>query len=492
VNAASPVEPPIHEVLAGRFRVEAELGEGGMARVYRATDLLTGKPMALKLLRAGVACEEEAVERLRREGEVLTRLDHPAVVHIETFGVLEDGRLFLAMELLEGETLGARMRRGPMDAAALCPVVTGAAAGLAAAHAMGVVHRDLKPDNMFLCARGPGEPEQVKLLDFGISKVVDYERLTRTGQILGTPRYMAPEQLAADHDLDLRVDLYALGVILYEALAGHLPFIAATPSDFIIAVLHGKVVPLRSYRADVPPELEAIVLRAMARDPQARYGSAYELAEAFVDIARPRTSSPKLRPGQRTKVVGSFAPGELPDAEPEPVGKVGSGLRPGTFSALPQRPIPSAKPAKSAKPSSRAPETRRARPVVAMPVVESATPPATRSSPVPSSPYRPPSAPASSPYGPPRSAPASSSSPYNQSPSPARVMPEETGPIELPMQSNRPLFVLLALLAGGLTAALVLALLRFFGAGPSPDPAQAPAPSPQAPTHQVGSRSSDS
>jgi len=333
VNRASSAEPPIHQVLAGRFRVESELGEGGMARVYGVTDLTTGRPLALKLLRAGVASEEEAVERLRREGEVLTRLKHPAVVRIETYGVLADGRLYLAMELLEGETLGARMRKGKLSPAELCPILTGAAAGLTAAHEAGVVHRDLKPDNIFLCSRGSGLPEQVKLLDFGISKIVDYERLTRTGQILGTPRYMAPEQLAADHDLGLRVDIYALGVILYEALAGHPPFIASSPSDLIVAVLHGKVVPLNSYRPDVSPELEAIVLRAMSRDETARYDSAHELAHAFVDVARPRTTSPKLRPGQRTKLVGSFAPGELPDAEPED-----GGLRPGTFSGLPQAP----------------------------------------------------------------------------------------------------------------------------------------------------------
>ncbi|NOY90581.1 MAG: serine/threonine protein kinase [Deltaproteobacteria bacterium] len=361
MNAGPAAESPINEVLAGRFRVEGELGQGGMARVYRATDLTTGKPMALKLLRAGVTSDGEAVARLRREGEVLTRLDHPAVVRIETFGVLEDGRLFLAMELLEGETLGARMRRGPMSPASLCPIVTGAAAGLAAAHEEGIVHRDLKPDNIFLCSLGAGKPEQVKLLDFGISKVVDYERLTRTGQILGTPRYMAPEQLSADHDLGLRVDIYAFGVILYEALAGCPPFLASSPSDLIVAVLHGKVVPLRSCRADVPPELEAIVMRAMARESSARYDSALELAAAFIDVARPRGSGVKLRAGQRTKLVGSFAPGELPDSELSD-----SGLRPGTFSALPQRPsAPEKTPRPAPIPQTAAsPEARLERPRV--------------------------------------------------------------------------------------------------------------------------------
>ena len=213
-----PVEA-VGAVIAGRFRIERSLGEGGMAEVFQAHDMAARHPVAIKLLKKDIANNPEAIERLRREAQVLERLDHPAVVKLETFGKLEDGRLFIAMEMLKGETLGDRMRReGRVDPADLSPVVAGACAGLAAAHDAGIVHRDLKPDNIFLEETDAGM--QVKLLDFGISKVTGSDKLTQTGEVLGTPRYMAPEQLSAERDLDGRTDVYAMGVILYEALAG--------------------------------------------------------------------------------------------------------------------------------------------------------------------------------------------------------------------------------------------------------------------------------
>ena len=210
-------------LIGGRFRLESELGEGGMAQVFVATDIATHRKVAIKLLKEGRSeQQDEAEARLRREAELLSRLTNPAIVQVETYGRANDGRLFMAMELLQGETLGDLMRRQQqLDPEELAPIVAGIAAGLAAAHKAGIVHRDLKPDNIFLARDKPEDAVQVKLLDFGISKVYGVaERLTRTGQILGTPRYMAPEQLAADHDLDARVDVYAMGVILYEALSG--------------------------------------------------------------------------------------------------------------------------------------------------------------------------------------------------------------------------------------------------------------------------------
>lgn len=326
------------EVVGGRFRIEAELGEGGMAQVFSVVDVATGKPYALKLIKQDAAADPQAVARVRREGEVLTSLDNPAVVAIETFGKLDDGRLFIAMELLEGETLGDRMRREKrLSLEDLIPIVTGAAAGLTAAHQAEVIHRDLKPDNIFL-QRLEGGRIQVKLLDFGISKVYGVEeRLTRTGQILGTPRYMAPEQLAADHDLDGRVDTYALGVILYEALAGSPPFIATSPSDLIVAILHGKVTALSTLRPDLSEDVLAVVSRAMARAREARYASPRELAEAFLEaVGGARTSSPGPRQGVGTAVLGGGG-GALVDAPSRE-----EGLRVGTFSALQQIAPPSA------------------------------------------------------------------------------------------------------------------------------------------------------
>jgi serine/threonine-protein kinase len=248
------------------------------------------------------------------------------------------------MELLEGETLGTRMKRRPMLPTELAPIVAGIVAGLAAAHAQAVVHRDLKPDNVFLVpdhASGREGALRVKLLDFGISKVWYGEKLTQTGQILGTPRYMSPEQLGAEVDVDPRIDVYALGVILYEALAGTPPFLASTPTDLIVAILHGKVAPLRTVRPELSPAIEAVVMRAMARHRDARFGTARELADAFLDAAGIDESF-RLAPrkGLDTRALGSVRMdddrsgaihAQLPPAEEVSI----SAMKPGTFTELP-------------------------------------------------------------------------------------------------------------------------------------------------------------
>lgn len=431
----------IGDVIAGRFRIDGELGSGGMARVFRVCDIATDKTFALKLLRPEIAKDEEAIARLRREGELLDRLDNPAIVGIETYGKLADGRLFLVMELLEGQTLGELMRtEGRLDPEALTPIVTGVAAGLHAAHEAGVVHRDLKPDNIFLAKRATdrGTETQVKILDFGISKAVGFERLTRTGQVLGTPRYMAPEQLAADHDLDARVDVYAMGVILYEALAGQPPFVAVSPSDMIVAILHGKVTPLRVYRPELGDDAVAVVSRAMARARDARYGSARELAEAWVDAAQPTPGSAPAQRGMRTKALGGADPVGLSDAESS------ADLRPGTFSAL-EEPEPIAAPK---RPSNQ--PTRGAR---AVPKAASG--------------------------GAPSSGSASASVPGGPSPL-SGTLPQ------LPVNGRRTWLLVAALLAGALTALIVILVLHFLedhssegehsheGAAPAFDSAAAP------------------
>lgn len=324
---------PEGTVIAGRFRVEGPLGQGGMAHVVRATDLATKRPIALKLLKPEIAKDEQAVARLRREGEVLSKLDHPAIVGIETFGKLDDGRIFIAMELLKGETLGERIRRDrKLTPQQLSPVVTGAAAGLAAAHRNDVIHRDLKPDNVFLV----GDPIQVKLLDFGISKVFGLAKLTRTGQILGTPRYMAPEQLAADDDVDQRIDVYAMGVILYEALAGTPPFGGTNASELVVAIIRGRPVPLRTYCPTIDPALEAVVMRAISRSRDARYESALELAEAWVSVVDPRPKKSASKGALATSFFGGMeavglAQVDTANPAPESAPPAKEGLRAGTF-----------------------------------------------------------------------------------------------------------------------------------------------------------------
>lgn len=466
MHAVGSVEAVVAgQVLAGRFRVESELGEGGMARVYRVTDLATRRPFALKLLKASIADDREAVARLRREAEVLSTIDNPAVVRIETYGQLPDGRLFLVIELLEGETLGSRMRREQrLSPEALSPIVAGVAAGLAAAHRAGVVHRDLKPDNVFLASAPDGV--QVKILDFGISKVYsNEERLTRTGQVLGTPRYMAPEQLSAEPDLDARTDVYALGVILYEALAGTPPFVATTPSDLILAILHGKVTPLRVLRPELPPELESIVARAMTRLRDLRYRTPVELAEAWLALVAPTKVAP--RAGMATRLVGSGGLG-IASVSAEPVRTdptPAPGFRIATFSELEQHPSPAGTTAPLRPPA----------------VAASALPPlaASASGPYPAS--------ASGPYP----AAPSSGSYATSGPQPASAWAESGASPEvsmdavvLPTTGARWLWVALALLAGALTAGGVLALL-------GREDATSAAPVDVAPVAQVHAPSAD-
>ena len=331
---------PEGTILAGRFRVEGTLGRGGMATVARVTDLATGRSLALKLLRPELTGRADIVERFRREGALLAALKHPTIVEIETFGKLDDGTMFLAMELLEGETLGARLRKGPMSPRELTPIVAAVCAGLDAAHARGIVHRDLKPENLFLQTDPDASagPPRVKILDFGIAKTLGSDRLTDTGEMLGTPRYMAPEQLTGESDLDARVDVYAMGAILYEALAGRPAFLEQSPSDLIIAILQGKSTPLRAACPHLPDDLVAVITRAMAKPREGRFASIRELGEAFIEAAGGITEG-RSRADLITARLGSSEPeaprtrlGMAIDVPGSPLPSARELLVPGTFS----------------------------------------------------------------------------------------------------------------------------------------------------------------
>ncbi|NLY94179.1 MAG: serine/threonine protein kinase [Myxococcales bacterium] len=322
------------QLVGGRFRVEGTLGEGGMAHVYAARDERDGTEVALKLLKPGALASAEIVSRFEREAEALSRLDHPAVVKLVARGFTDSGQLYLAMERLVGETLRARLDRGPLSLEELAPIVAGVAVGLEAAHAAGILHRDLKPENVFL-AKSPRGGEQVKILDFGISKLHDQERLTRTGQVIGTPRYMAPEQLEAKRDLDGRVDVYALGVILYEALAFARPFAAKNPSDLVISILMGRRTPLAEHRPDLPREVVEVVERAFARDRDERFRTPLELAQAVTALLPGASSGAAKVTTERIlrgEEVESIAP--LPSETADELGRtdddlVVPGLEPG-------------------------------------------------------------------------------------------------------------------------------------------------------------------
>ncbi|MBO6934692.1 MAG: serine/threonine protein kinase [Deltaproteobacteria bacterium] len=276
---------------ADRFRLGEPLGTGGMGAVFRAEDLMDQRPVAIKILLKG-AQDEHARQRFERESQILASIDHPGIVSILRHGYATHRRIpWLAMELLEGETLRDLIQRtGPMDPSRVASILSSAADALEAAHAQGVIHRDLKPDNIFLPESGPS----VKLLDFGLSLSLSAKKLTATGTVIGTPRYMAPEQIASAHKSGAAADIYALGVVVYECLTGESPFAASDQGQLLGAILQGRLEPLSNRRPDLPDAIGEVVERAMARKPEDRFATPRELAEAFIDAIGGRVSKPRF------------------------------------------------------------------------------------------------------------------------------------------------------------------------------------------------------
>lgn len=292
---------------ADRFRIEAPLGVGAMGAVYRAIDLLTEEQVALKILLRDKQ-EGEARERFAREAQILSELDHPGVVGIRGFGHAKNTP-WLAMELVKGETLGQRIRRaGKLDAGDLAPILRDLCDALGAAHAAGIVHRDLKPDHVLLRDVDERSRSTIKLIDFGLSWAATSRKLTATGTVLGTPRYMAPEQIASARNTSARSDIYALGVIVYEALCGDSPFAASDQGQLLGAILQGRIEPLAKHRPDLPDEVDALIRRALAQRPEDRFATPRELYEAFVAATGARASQPRFS-----------TPSVAPRATPQPV-----------------------------------------------------------------------------------------------------------------------------------------------------------------------------
>ena len=254
-----------------RYKVLERLGGGGAGIVYKAEDTRLERLVALKFLSSYRAGNEADKRRFLREARVSSALDHPNICTVYEVDETDDGRLFIAMALCEGETLKRRVERGPLPLAEAVDVAAQIAAGLAAAHAKGIVHRDVKPANVIVAPDG-----RVKLVDFGIAKLPDQSRLTRDGTAVGTAGYMAPEQIRGDA-VDARTDVWALGVVLYEMVTGRSPFQAETDHDRIRGILSRDPEPLAALRKDVPASVERIVARALAKRPEDRYPRMEEL-----------------------------------------------------------------------------------------------------------------------------------------------------------------------------------------------------------------------
>jgi eukaryotic-like serine/threonine-protein kinase len=275
-----PSAPPIGSVLDGKYQLEGLIGRGGMGFVFAARHLTTGRPVAIKwMLRKGDLDQQK--KRFVREARAAGRIRHPNVIDIYDV-VSDENSTYLVIELLDGESLRTRLGRGRLDVEEAVNLAISLLEGLYEAHRQGVIHRDLKPENVFLCT----SPQRTKILDFGISVLSEAlptsdSNLTKTGYFVGTPIYTPLERLREKQPFDHRVDLYSVGVILYEVLTGTLPFSGRTPSELAYQLAVSAPRPPRAARPDLPPALEEVVLKALAREPNERFADAREFIAAL-------------------------------------------------------------------------------------------------------------------------------------------------------------------------------------------------------------------
>jgi serine/threonine-protein kinase len=286
----------IGEVVAGKYRIERLLGEGGMGVVACALHLQLGQRVAIKFLSPSHRYAEGGVERFMQEARLAACIQSEHVIRVFDVASLDDGTPYIVMEYLEGSDLGEVLRRsGPFAVPVAVDFILQASEAIAEAHVAGVVHRDLKPGNLFVCRRPDGST-LVKVLDFGISKLLRNGRSQRhialsTGRhvIMGSPLYASPEQLRSSRDVDARSDIWALGAILYETLSGQPPFQGATLLEICTRVQSDPVQPLASRRADMPANLESVITRCLAKSPDGRFATTADLARALVPFASRRS-----------------------------------------------------------------------------------------------------------------------------------------------------------------------------------------------------------
>ena len=307
----------IGKIIDGKYRINSVLGEGGMGTVFEAEHVAIGRSVAVKVLHPAQASKKVAVKRFHQEARAAGGIGHPNICEVYDMGTLPDARPYLVMERLTGETLSSRIAaEGGLPCDEMIDVGMQVLAGLSAAHERGILHRDIKPENVFLVRRA-GFPAVVKILDFGVSKITstighsEWEEetdLTKTGMVMGTPYYMSPEQARGERNLDARVDIYATGVLLYEALTGRRPFAGSNYNSLLLQILAGNAPPMRQLRPSVPGALEEIVARAMAKRRDDRYSTAVEMQRALARL-RPghdRRSSSRT-PDSTQKVVAADA-----------------------------------------------------------------------------------------------------------------------------------------------------------------------------------------
>jgi len=313
------------QILAGKFRIERVLGQGGMGIVVAATHLQLDERVALKFLLPDALANPEAVERFAREARASVKIKSEHVARVSDVGTLESGSPYMVMEYLHGEDLAAWVRRnGALPVPEAIEFLLQACEAIAEAHALGIVHRDLKPANLFVTRRVDGSP-CIKVLDFGISKVtvpgaVPEFGMTKTSTVMGSPLYMSPEQMSSSRNVDMRTDIWALGVILYETLTGRVPFEAETMPQLCGMILQDPPRPIHELRPDLPQALQQVLLRCLEKDRARRWNNVAELAFALAPFALPAAQ----RSAERiARVLGAAGFPSVPVA-------VAASSRPGT------------------------------------------------------------------------------------------------------------------------------------------------------------------
>jgi eukaryotic-like serine/threonine-protein kinase len=283
-SRGSSKDPYLGKVVAGRYRLEARLGEGGMGVVYRARHVLIDRVVALKLIRPDLRGETHLRAWMLREARAANRVDHAHIVEIHDVGETDDGELYLVMEYLVGTSLSSEIAKGPMPVPRAVDVIEQMCAALSRAHDLGVVHRDLKSDNIMLTVRG-GRADFVKILDFGLAAITRDARLAPKGAVFGTPEYMAPEQ-ARGEDVRAASDLYALGILFFEMSNGQLPF-KSSDRDTLLEMQRSAPAPRpRSLRKDLPEAAERIILRLLEKDPDRRFRDGHHLSSELKALQR--------------------------------------------------------------------------------------------------------------------------------------------------------------------------------------------------------------
>ena len=301
VQPQKPADPMLGRVIAGRYRLEARIGEGGMGVVYRARHVLIDRVVAVKLIRPDLRGETHLRAWMLREARAANRVDHAHIIDIHDIGETEESELYLVMEYLVGTSLSSELARGSMPLARSVDILEQMCAALARAHDLGVVHRDLKSDNILLTTRG-GRKDFVKILDFGLAHLAMDPRLAPKGAVFGTPEYMSPEQ-ARGEEATAQSDLYALGVLLFEMLTGQLPF-RSDDRETLLEMQRTAVAPKpRTIKPDVLPASESIVIRLLEKDRRKRFQDAHHLHEELKALQRSLPSTPWEVAGSTDNVV---------------------------------------------------------------------------------------------------------------------------------------------------------------------------------------------